>query len=366
MQVLARHRLGGLPLALHLAGSYLASPFARWHTFADYHRALDSVELPAALADLDEPGADDRATIQRTWDLSLDALADGGIPQARQLLFLLSCYAPATRVAASALSQSPEGSPGTGAGLRHDLAEVPAYASIDDARHRFLPRGLRPAPAALVSPVRHGSRHPLRAHPRDHREPGRALDHTANPQPADRPGRSRRRFPLGTILLADPGEDAVDVLNRRLQGSHGNLLADLGDTDLDAGFPARGGPAFRDVLAAELPPHPDERLSAFRHLLTAYGFEKMIPVYDVISGITHLSLEGAQVFFEDRDGAICLWQQPRTGEAAPCEVICLGMQFDTMLAYNELLASRPWTADLAAIAEDHELPAVLATRKPDC
>jgi hypothetical protein len=32
------------------------------------------------------------------------------------------------------------------------------------------------------------------------------------------------------------------------------------------------------------------------------------------------------------------------------------MQFDTMLAYNELLASKPWTADLAAIAKDHELP----------
>jgi hypothetical protein len=68
-------RLGGLPLALHLAGSYLASPFARWHTFADYRRALDSVELPAALDDLDDPAADTRSTIQRTWDLSLDALA---------------------------------------------------------------------------------------------------------------------------------------------------------------------------------------------------------------------------------------------------------------------------------------------------
>ena len=40
------------------------------------------------------------------------------------------------------------------------------------------------------------------------------------------------------------------------------------------------------------------------------------------------------------------------------------MQFDTMLAYNELLTFRPWTADLAAIAEDHELPANLATRQP--
>ena len=39
-------RLGGLPLALHLAGAYLGSPFARWSSFAEYHQALDSVQLP--------------------------------------------------------------------------------------------------------------------------------------------------------------------------------------------------------------------------------------------------------------------------------------------------------------------------------
>jgi tetratricopeptide (TPR) repeat protein len=91
-------RLGGLPLALHLAGSYLASPFARWHNFADYRRTLDGTELPAALADLDDPGVHARATIQQTWDLSLDALAAERRPQARPLLFLLSCYAPATPI----------------------------------------------------------------------------------------------------------------------------------------------------------------------------------------------------------------------------------------------------------------------------
>jgi len=39
-------RLGGLPPALYLAGSYLASPFARWHNFSDYRSALDGVALP--------------------------------------------------------------------------------------------------------------------------------------------------------------------------------------------------------------------------------------------------------------------------------------------------------------------------------
>jgi len=100
-------RLGGLPLALHLAGAYLGSPFARWSTFAGYHEALDSVELPAALADIEGPGADVRADVQRTWDLSLDALAAEGRPQARMLLFVLSCFAPATPVPAWLLRPAP-------------------------------------------------------------------------------------------------------------------------------------------------------------------------------------------------------------------------------------------------------------------
>jgi hypothetical protein len=81
-----------------------------------------------------------------------------------------------------------EDSSGAGTGLRYDVADVPAHAGIDDARHRLLPRGLRGHPAAPVLPVRHGGRLPLCAHSRDHREPGRSLDHTADPQPADGPG----------------------------------------------------------------------------------------------------------------------------------------------------------------------------------
>jgi hypothetical protein len=59
-------RLGGLPLALHLAGTCLASPFARWRTFADYHRALDGTALPDALADLDDLSSGARSTLSRT------------------------------------------------------------------------------------------------------------------------------------------------------------------------------------------------------------------------------------------------------------------------------------------------------------
>jgi CRP-like cAMP-binding protein len=100
-------RLGGLPLALHLAGTYLGSPFARWSTFAGYREALDGVELPAAIADIEEQGADIHATVQRTWDLSLDALAAEGRPQARPLLLVLSCFAPATPIPAWLLQLPP-------------------------------------------------------------------------------------------------------------------------------------------------------------------------------------------------------------------------------------------------------------------
>jgi hypothetical protein len=175
--------------------------------------------------------------------------------------------------------------------------------------------------------------------------------------------RSLMEYTLGTMWLADAGEDAVHVLNRKLQNSHGRLLTDLGDIDLEASFPAEAVQSFRDVLDAQLDPHPDDRLNGFAHLLKEYGYEKNLPVYDVFSGIAHFSLTGAEMFFRGMDGAFALSLEPNMGEVAPCEVICLGMQFDTMFHYNELLISKPWTADLAAIAEDHDLPGILATRK---
>jgi tetratricopeptide (TPR) repeat protein len=99
-------RLGGLPLALHLAGTYLSSPFTRWRTFAEYREALDSAGFPQALAEIDETSSDARDTVQRTWEISLEGLAADGRPQARPMLSLLSCYAPATPIPAALLELS--------------------------------------------------------------------------------------------------------------------------------------------------------------------------------------------------------------------------------------------------------------------
>ena len=104
-------RLGGLPLALHLAGAYLGSPFARWSSFAGYRQALDSVELPAALTDIEEHGADIHSTVQRTWDLSLDALAaeghPAGPPAAAGAVLLRARYPDPGLAAATAAARRP-------------------------------------------------------------------------------------------------------------------------------------------------------------------------------------------------------------------------------------------------------------------
>ncbi|MFF8382908.1 NB-ARC domain-containing protein [Streptomyces kanasensis] len=107
-------RLGGLPLALRLAGAYLARSArgagllrrrdgddAYVRDFAGYAAALD--RLGPDLLDRGErlggPAGDDerrlRRLVGRTWEMSLDLLEAQGLPEARLLLRLLSCFAPA-------------------------------------------------------------------------------------------------------------------------------------------------------------------------------------------------------------------------------------------------------------------------------
>lgn len=90
------HRLGYLPLALRIAGSYLGSDVAIRAFFRDYRLELDNRSVRARLL-ASVPGIDSqastRAIVMHTWEISLDALARAGVRQARPLLRLLSCYA---------------------------------------------------------------------------------------------------------------------------------------------------------------------------------------------------------------------------------------------------------------------------------
>ncbi|MEU6822423.1 tetratricopeptide repeat protein [Streptomyces atriruber] len=90
-------RLGGLPLALHAAGTYLAGPTSRYRTFTTYRRALEQ-ELPLLLG-AEHPDASQarvaRTVVRHTWEVSLDQLAREGDALARPLLRLLAMLAEA-------------------------------------------------------------------------------------------------------------------------------------------------------------------------------------------------------------------------------------------------------------------------------
>ncbi|GAA1642863.1 tetratricopeptide repeat protein [Catellatospora bangladeshensis] len=98
-------RLGGLPLALCLAGRHVAEVAAipaafagprAARTFAGYDRALDEGRHAEVLARTGPPGDGPAGdAVGRTWELSLDLLAGRGQPTARPLLRLLSCLGPA-------------------------------------------------------------------------------------------------------------------------------------------------------------------------------------------------------------------------------------------------------------------------------
>lgn len=99
-------RLGGLPLVLRLAGRYLSSGYVRDASFEAYRRALDASPEAITLInpDPDDPELAERTLVMLTWELSLDALRKHGLPQARPLLRLLSCYAPAVPIPLSLLN----------------------------------------------------------------------------------------------------------------------------------------------------------------------------------------------------------------------------------------------------------------------
>ncbi|MEW1862886.1 tetratricopeptide repeat protein [Streptomyces sp. NPDC088194] len=84
-------RLGCLPLALNLAGSYLAHQLLESWTMSDYHDRLQ--DDATGLIDQGAHAQDGRHLVSRTWQLTLDGLTAQGLPEATTLLRLLSCFA---------------------------------------------------------------------------------------------------------------------------------------------------------------------------------------------------------------------------------------------------------------------------------
>ncbi|MFJ9824354.1 tetratricopeptide repeat protein [Streptomyces sp. NPDC101160] len=90
-------RLGRLPLALTLAGGFLAHQVIRPWTLTEYGRHLegdqgvDPIELIDQGAAVD-PGNDSRHLVSGTWQISMNRLVRSGLPEAVTLLRLLACW----------------------------------------------------------------------------------------------------------------------------------------------------------------------------------------------------------------------------------------------------------------------------------
>lgn len=92
------NRLGGVPLALWLAGRYLSLPASSISRFDDYNAALDRdfpdmIDRAAATSGAGGWDGDLSQLVMQTWEISLDFLDRQGIPHARTLMRILSCFA---------------------------------------------------------------------------------------------------------------------------------------------------------------------------------------------------------------------------------------------------------------------------------
>ncbi|MEU4774592.1 tetratricopeptide repeat protein [Micromonospora sp. NPDC023644] len=134
-------RLGGLPLALRAAGRYLATSRARGAAMsvADYDALLArrfSATIDAATRTATSLGGGEpspRDLVTATWDLSLEWLAERGMPDAGSVLALLSCFANAP-VPSSLIQQVASEDEATAAPARADalVGALRALALIDD------------------------------------------------------------------------------------------------------------------------------------------------------------------------------------------------------------------------------------------
>ncbi|WP_205797180.1 tetratricopeptide repeat protein [Micromonospora sp. CMU55-4] len=134
------NRLGRLPLAVHLAGSYLGSGMAEVG-LEDYLRLLTDRSL--RVVDEGAPGwgeQDPRRLIMSTWEISLDALERQGRVRARALLRVLSFLGPGSVVPVPMLDPSvlseagllPDGDEGR-AEMAAGLAGLRAVGLVDGA-----------------------------------------------------------------------------------------------------------------------------------------------------------------------------------------------------------------------------------------
>ena len=272
-------RLGRLPLALTIAGTYLAqaaatpAPFAGDDVIATYRQYQDALERGGAAAVFAAPGGQltseqARGLIGTTWELTLGLLDTRQIPEARLVLWLLANLADAPipyqlLLRPATLATCPLFDGLTGPRLWQALQALDGFALIDlgDSDDPD------PVPMIRLHPLVRDTSHPADPSQRQTlltlatrllRQAAAAKD---NWQPEDPPMWPTWRLlaPHATHLLhslttqPDPTDDAAEAaayaahMAARYQASQG--------------LHAQAEAEYRDVLAARLrvlgPGHPD-------------------------------------------------------------------------------------------------------------
>ncbi|WP_406145503.1 FxSxx-COOH system tetratricopeptide repeat protein [Streptomyces anulatus] len=221
-------RLGGLPLALNAAGTYLSVSTSRHRTFSAYQHALE-----AEFADLlgaEHPGAATdpetaRRVVRHTWDLSLDQLHSDGYTLARPVLQLLALLEPAPvprTLMTPGLVTDATGLPATAASVDAALAGLHQYGLLHTPGDGV--------PGDGVPPVNQLQLHPL------------VRDVTAH-----------------TLARPEPTDTWLTAIDEHLTRA----------VDVVAGMPGRTGWPTARLLAPHLRSHLDRR--AQRDFTTAVG-----------------------------------------------------------------------------------------------
>ncbi|MFF5881235.1 tetratricopeptide repeat protein [Streptomyces californicus] len=263
-------RLGGLPLGLNAAGTYLSVPTSRHRTFAAYQHALEAefadllgAEHPAAPTD----PAVARRVVRHTWDLSLDQLGQDGYTLARPVLQLLALLEPAPvprTLVTPELVTDATGLPATAATVDAALAGLHQYGLL----HTPEPDGTRAISPAVSRLQLHPLVREVTAHALTRPEPTTtwltALDeHLARAVEAttDMPGRTG--WPLARLLA--PHLPAH--LDRSAQQDSTDTLANLAHVLHAAGAASEEHLLRRRVLAERErvlgPDHPQTLHSRF-------------------------------------------------------------------------------------------------------
>ncbi|MFD5647653.1 tetratricopeptide repeat protein, partial [Streptomyces anulatus] len=260
-------RLGGLPLGLNAAGTYLSVPTSRHRTFTAYLHALEAefadllgAEHPAAAAD----PAVARRVVRHTWDLSLDQLHSDGYALARPVLQLLALFEPAPvprTLMTPELVTDATGLPATAAGVDAALAGLHQYGLLHTPGDG--------GPGGGVPPVNQLQLHPLvrevTAHTLARPEPTNAWlaaidDHLARAVEATTSMPGRTGWPTAR-LLAPHLPPHLDRNTRHDFSRVRNTLDDLAHALADAGASYEELLLRRRVLDAETdhlgPDHPD-------------------------------------------------------------------------------------------------------------